>query len=49
LNPDRFAKELLIFRKDEGTSRICVTTEDFDNGSRSSEGITLALDSTVQC
>ncbi|KAF8544706.1 hypothetical protein BDD12DRAFT_435944 [Trichophaea hybrida] len=37
LDPERFTRELLVFRKGEETLRLCDTTENFENGSRSSE------------
>lgn len=49
LDPERFTRELLVFRKDrdDTTLRLCDTTENFEIGSRSSEGsATLRLAAT---
>jgi len=40
-DPDHVRRELLVFRKDEETLRLCDTTENFDNDSRSSEEFTI--------
>lgn len=37
LDPDRFSRKLLVFRKDLGSLRLCDSTENLENGSRSAE------------